>query len=375
MIPRLLTNHMHEDVAAGRVWMLFGARRVGKTSLVQEYLRTRSERWFTGQGEDATVAELMQSCSTARLRQAFGSFDGVFLDEAHTVPKIGTALKLLVDSLPALKVIVTGSSAFHLEQRLGQPLTGRRRVAYLHPITCAEIRAWKDPLAAAGLVEDLLLYGSYPEILQIGNPAERRSYLRQLVEDYLFQDILAFEQLRNARKLRELVTLIAHQVGAEVSLNELANTLQLNKATVERYLDLLVKNFILHRSGGFSRNLRKEVTKSARYYFVDTGIRNAVIDQFQPLRLRPDTGALWENFVINERRRQNDYGRLERQGYFWRTYDQQEIDWVEQDVAGRLEGFECKWQEQRYKAPAGWRRSYPDAVTHLVHRSNFGEFF
>jgi len=375
MIPRLLIDNLQRELAAGRVWMLFGARRVGKTSLVQEYLRSRTERWFTGQGEDATVAELLRSCSAERFRQAFGGYDGVFLDEAQTVPKIGTALKLLVDVLPGLKVIVTGSSAFHLDQSLGQPLTGRRRVAFLHPVSCAEIRAWKGPLAAAGLVEDLLLYGSYPEVLQIGDPAERRRYLRQLVQDYLFQDLLAFEQLRNARKLRDLVHLIAHQVGAEVSLNELANILQIHKATVERYLDLLEKNFVLYRNGGFSRNLRKEVTKSARYYFVDTGIRNAVIDQFQPLRLRPDTGALWENFVINERRRRNDYGQLERKGYFWRTYDQQEIDWVEQDVDGRLEGFECKWQEQRYQAPAGWRRSYPEAPVHLVHRENFGDFF
>jgi len=366
---------MGREVIPGRVWMLLGARRVGKTSLVKEYLKTHSERWFSGQGDDVTVADLLQSCSVERFRQVFSTYDGVFLDEAQTVPKIGIALKLLVDCLPNLKVIATGSSAFHLEQTMGQPLTGRRRVAFLHPVTCAEIRQWKGPLAAEGLVEDLLLYGSYPDVLLLGDPAERRSYLRQIVEDYLFQDILAFEQLRNARKLRDLVTLVAHQIGSEVSLNELANALQINKATVHRYLDLLEKNFILRRVGGFSSNLRKEVSKSAKYYFVDNGIRNAVVNQFQPLRLRPDTGALWENFVLNERLRHNDYGHLERKGYFWRTYDQQEIDWVEQNLDGRLEGFECKWQAQPHKAPGGWTRAYPDAPVRLIHRGNFGQYF
>ncbi len=366
---------MDEEVRPGRVWMLFGARRVGKTLLVQAFMqRRKAERWFSGQGDDATVADLLESCSAERFRQAFQDFDGVFLDEAQVVPRIGRALKLLVDSLPRLKVIVTGSSAFHLEQHLGEPLTGRRKVRFLHPVNCREIREWKGPLAATGIVEDLLLYGSYPEVLQIGEPAERRAYLKQLVEDYLFRDILAFEQLRNARKLRDLVTLLAHQVGSEVSLNELGAAVQLSKATVDRYIDLLEKSFVLYRVGGFSRNLRKEVIKAAKYFFVDTGVRNAVIDQFQPLRLRPDLGALWENFVINERRRRIDYEGLERSGYFWRTYDQQEIDWVEQTVDARIEGFECKWGERKYHPPVAWRKAYPDSAVHLVHRGNFGDF-
>ncbi|RRJ94302.1 ATP-binding protein [Opitutaceae bacterium TAV4] len=380
MIARLLEKSLKTDLVAGKVWMLFGARRVGKTSLIREFLRKKetTERWFSGQGEDAAISQLLSSCSAERLRLAFAAFDGVFIDEAQSVPNAGVALKLLVDTLPHLKVIVTGSSAFHLGQSLGQPLTGRRRVRHLHPISCHEIRGWKGPLAPQGLLEDLLVYGAYPEVLGIGEPAARREYLRQIVEDYLFQDILMFERLRDARKLRELVTLIAWQVGAEVSLSELGTQLQLNKATVERYLDLLEKNFILYRIGGYARNLRKEVTKSARWYFEDIGIRNAVIDQFQPLQLRPDKGALWENFVINERRKRIDYENLERTGYFWRTYDQQEIDRIEVTSGGgpeKVEGFECKWLPQSYKVPSAWEKSYPDAPVHLVHSQNFDAYF
>jgi predicted AAA+ superfamily ATPase len=316
----------------------------------------------------------LESRSAERIRQALSGYDGFFLDEAQSVPAAGQALKLVVDTLPELKVIATGSSALRLDQLMGQPLTGRRKIAHLHPVNSAEIAQWKGPLAPYGLVEDLLLYGSYPEVMTIASPAERRDYLRQLVEDYLFQDILAFEQLRNARKLRDLTVLVAHQIGSELSLNELANALQINKATVERYLDLLEKNFVLFRIGGFSRNLRKEVTKSVRYYFVDCGIRNAVIDQFQPLKLRPDQGALWENFVVNERRRKIDYTGMERKAYFWRTYDQQEIDRIEVNVEGEFEGFECKWKEKAYKPPVAWSKAYPNAPVRLIHSKNFMDY-
>lgn len=355
--------------------MLLGARRVGKTYLVREFIKESGENWFEGQGEDLTLANLMQSRSAERFRQTFGGFDGVFIDEAQTIPDIGISLKLLVDTLPEVKVIVTGSSAFHLEQTLGQPLTGRRWVRHLHPVSCEELRNWKGPLAPSGLLEDLILYGSYPEVLQMGDPSERRRYLRQLVEDYLFQDIIAFEQLRHARKLSELLISLAWQIGSEVSLNELGKRLQIHRTTVERYLDLLEKCFVIYRVGGFSRNLRKEVVKSPRFYFVDTGVRNAIIEQFQPLSIRPDTGALWENFVINERRKYIHYHELERKGYFWRTYDQQEIDWIERSSDGTLEGYECKWKAQRYKEPSAWRNEYPEAPVHLVHPDNMDEYF
>jgi predicted AAA+ superfamily ATPase len=351
-----------------------GARRVGKTVLVKEFIKGSPLRWMESHGEDTAISDLLESRSAERIRQALSGYDGFFLDEAQSIPNIGEALKLVVDTHPELRIIATGSSAFRLDQLMGQPLTGRRKITHLHPVTSTEIALWKGPLAPNGLVEDLLLYGSYPEVLTLASPSERREYLRQLVQDYLFQDILAFEQLRNARKLRDLTTLVAHQVGSELSLNELANALQINKATVERYLDLLEKNFVLFRVGGFSRNLRKEVTKSMRYYFVDCGIRNAVIDQFQPLRLRPDLGALWENFVINERRRKVDYTQMERKAFFWRTYDQQEIDRIEVDIDGNIEGFECKWKEKAYAVPAAWAKAYPDAPVQLVHSGNFMTF-
>lgn len=359
----------------GRLWMLLGARRVGKTCLVRHFIEHSRESWFSGQGEDVTLMNLIESRSAERFQRTFEKFDGVFIDEAQVIPDVGLSLKLLVDTLPHLKVVVTGSSAFHLNQLSGQPLTGRRSISYLYPLSTTEIRDWRGPLAVSGGLEDLLLYGSYPEVLGIGDPKERRRYLRQLVDDYLFQDILSFERLRNARKLRDLIVLIAWQVGSEVSLNELGNALQIHKATVERYLDLLEKCFVIYRVGGFSRNLRKEVSKSARYYFWDTGIRNAVIDQFQPLHLRPDTGSLWENFVINERKKRIEYESLERKGYFWRTYDQQEIDWIEEGMGGELHAFECKWNPSaRSKAPVAWKNHYPDATFQCITPRNFEDF-
>ncbi len=375
MIPRLLENTLGKSIKAGRVWMLFGARRVGKTQLIKNYLATvPDEKWYQGHGEDRDLAGLLESRSASRYRQLFGNYDGFFLDEAQSVKDAGAALKLLVDLFPNLKVIVTGSSAFRLDQMLGQPLTGRRSVHYLHPVNIGELAAWKNPLAPAALLPDLLNYGSYPEVLQIGAPEERQAYLRQLVEDYLFQDILAFEQLRNARKLRDLTTMVAHQIGSELSLNELANALQINKATVERYLDLLEKSFVLFRVGGFSRNLRKEVSKTQRYYFVDNGIRNAVINQFQPINQRADRGALWENFFINERRRFHAYNKSGIQSYFWRTYDQQEIDLIEVSPEGALEAFECKWQDKKHRAPGAWQKAYPEAPVQFVHPQNFTDF-
>lgn len=372
MIPRKLEKYLEKTLKPGRVWMLFGARRVGKTQLVTNYLAGQTgQKWFSAHGEDRDVADLLTSRSATRLRQAFGAHDGFFLDEAQAIPEVGLALKLLVDLLPELKVIVTGSSAFRLDQMLGQPLTGRRSVHYLHPVTVEEIREWKGPTAPSGMLSDLLTYGSYPEVLQIGPPEERREYLRQLVEDYLFQDILAFDQLRNAKKLRDLTTLVAHQIGSELSLNELANTLQINKNTVERYLDLLEKSFVLFRIGGFSRNLRKEVSKSKRYYFVDNGIRNAVIDQFQPLELRVDRGGLWENFFVNERRRLLAYHRDSTRDFFWRTYDQQEIDRVEIDSLDRIHAFECKWNDKSRRIPTAWKKAYPDTPVHFVTPKNF----
>ncbi len=365
---------MLTEVRPGKVWLLLGPRRVGKTVLVQDFISSSKLKWYSGHGEDSTLANVLESCSVERFRSLFDGVDGFFLDEAQAVPNVGQSLKLLVDTLPNLKIIATGSSAFHLNQAMGQPLTGRRRVAHLHPISVQEIAEWKGKLAPDGLLEDLMLYGTYPEVLEIADPAERVDYLLQLVEDYLFQDILKFENLRNARKLRDLVVLVAHQVGSELSHSELANALDIHRATVERYLDLLEKCFVLFRIGGYSGNLRKEVTKSSRYYFVDCGVRNAVIHQFQPLNLRTDKGALWENFFINERRRSLDYNRVAVKDYFWRTYDQQEVDRVEQDTDGKIVGFECKYKAKSYRLPEAWRKAYPDAPVHLVHPYNFTEY-
>jgi hypothetical protein len=343
---------------------------VGKTFLVNDFLSHYPERYFAGQGEDIILRELVESLSVERYRKSFTGYDLIFIDEAQKIRQVGDALKLLVDVLPEVTIIATGSSSFDLSQRLGEPLTGRKRVSLLYPLSVAELHCHWGGIKLEQNLDDLLIFGTYPEVLTARNHEERIDYLIRLREDYLCKDILELDRLRNARKILDLLRLVAGQVGAEVSHQELGVQLGLNKKTVERYLDLLAKAFVLVRVEGFSRNLRKEITKSSRYYFVDNGIRNAVLQNFRALALREDVGALWENFVVMERLKMHHYAGRRIQGYFWRTYDQQEIDWIE-DEEGDLRAYECKIQPVPERVPGAWRKAYPEASYALITRVNY----
>ncbi|MBN2651325.1 MAG: ATP-binding protein [Spirochaetales bacterium] len=356
-----------------KVLVLYGPRRVGKTSMIKRFLSSYQGRVFLGVGEDMPLRELFASQSIAQLKSAFSGYDIVFIDEAQKIPDIGTGLKILVDHIPGIKVIASGSSSFQLSSQIGEPLTGRNKNIFLFPISALEIKNQFGGMHIIESLEKYLIYGMYPEVLTAENIEEKREYLVTLRDSYLFRDILELENIRNSDKLYDLLRLLAFQIGYEVSLQELGNQLGMSKNTVEKYLNLLEKSFVIKKVHGFSRNLRKEITKTSRYYFLDNGIRNSVINNFNPLNLRDDAGMLWENFLFVERVKKNTYLRSHATNYFWRTYDGKEIDLVE-EKDGHLHGFEFKWGSKKTKPPTLWTNTYADSTYEVISKENFLDF-
>lgn len=375
-IKRYYLDRISSMLQPGRVLAIYGARRSGKTTLIEDFLKTWTDgRYFLGTGEDRAVKEVLGSSDVNLIRSSFSGYSLVVIDEAQAMSNVGAGLKLLVDTLPEVKVIASGSSSFQLASGIGEPLTGRRRTATLYPIAAMELDAEFGGMALRQRLDELLVYGSYPEVLTTENAQDKAEALHELCNSYLFKDILAFERLRNADKIHRLLSLLAFQVGKEVSITELGTALGLNRLTVERYIDLLEKTFVVFRIPGFSRNLRSEVTKTSRYYFRDNGIMNAVVNNFNPLSMRNgnDVGALWENFIVTERMKKQEYSRIISNNYFWRTYERQEIDLVE-ERGGRLYGYEIKYGKANPSAPSLWKKNYPDATYQVISRQNYADF-
>ncbi|MCP4459387.1 MAG: ATP-binding protein [Cytophagales bacterium] len=365
---------LKKKVTKGKVFVLYGPRRTGKTSMIRHFIENHSGRIFSGTGDDLPLREILSSQSVKTITSAFQNYDLVFIDEAQRIPEIGLGLKILVDALPELKIIVTGSSSFELSGQLGEPLTGRQHVSILYPLSSLELAAQFGNYHLYETLNDHLIYGSYPEVVTTDDLAEKQEYLVSLRDSYLFKDILELENLKNSVKLTELLKLLAFQIGNEVSLSELSNALGIARQTVERYLDLLEKVFIIKRIGGFSRNLRKEVVKTARYYFFDNGVRNSLISNFNDVNTRMDMGMLWENFCVMERLKKQEYHAIYANNYFWRTYDRQEIDFVE-EREGKLFGYEFKWNSRKkVNPPKAWRSTYTDASFECITPKNFLEF-
>ena len=368
ILPQIL-----DKTASNKVLVLYGARRVGKTHLMRSV-----EEQFTGKSlflnaEDLDTVSLLSDRRVAAFRRWVADIDLLIIDEAQVVPEIGKSLKLLIDSFPKLTILASGSSAFELSNKTGEPLVGRQIRFQLFPIAQMELSTQENYLETKQQLENRLIFGSYPEILKLETAEAKTDYLRELVNSYLLKDILMFEQVRYSHKMLQLLQLVAYQTGQEVSYDELAKTLQIDRNTVERYLDLFSKVFIIVRIGGYSKNLRKEVTKSSKWYFLDNGIRNALINNLLPLNQRTDTGALWENYLIGERIKYNSYSRKTPLTYFWRTYDQQELDWLE--VANdQLSAYEFKWKDTKVKFPKAFAEAYPDAAKHWINQGNFIDF-
>ena len=365
---------LERSASSTRVVVVYGPRRAGKTTLVREYRRRHDPDALLVSGEDVTVREYLESQSLAKLQAFVGRRRTLIVDEAQHVRAIGLNLKLLADHVDGLRIIATGSSSFDLAQQTGEPLTGRKRTLLLLPLAQLELQDIETAHETRSQLEMRLIYGSYPEVVLMASTADRESYLRELIAAYLFRDILQLEGVRHADKLLRLLQAIAFQIGGEVSVTELGTQLGMSRNTVDRYLDLLEKSYVIYGRLGFSRNLRKEIAKSRRYYFYDNGIRNGVINNFNPVGLRDDVGALWENYVMVERLKRNLYTGRHVASYFWRTYDRQEIDLVE-ERGGRLNGVEMKWSPpSRIRVPRAWTQAYPASSFRVIDRENYLDF-
>jgi predicted AAA+ superfamily ATPase len=358
-----------------KVLILLGARRVGKTAFIKNYLSTiPKEDYLQLNGEDIQDANLLKERSVANYNRLLGNTKLLVIDEAQNIPEIGLILKLIVDSIDGIKVIATGSSVFDLSNKLGEPLVGRKNTIFLFPFAQMEFSKQENYKTTTSKLEERMLFGSYPELEQYPDWTDKINYIKEIINSYLLKDILVFEGIKHSDKIYDLLRLIAFQVGKEVSVQELANNLQISKNTVANYLDLLTKVFILHKVEGFSRNLRKEITKSNRWYFYDNGIRNGIINNFNRLEARNDVGELWENYLVTERIKFQNYTQKSVSNFFWRTYDQQELDWLEEEN-GKLSGFEFKWSENRKaKIPTAFAKAYPEATFEVINKQNYLEF-
>ena len=373
MYKRDLQSVIQERCFQGKAIILLGARQVGKTTLLKKIIQEQHvEALYLNCDEPQTVAALT-NCNLKELQMIVGANKFVVIDEAQKVDNIGLTLKLIVDNMPDVQVIATGSSAFELRNCLNEPLTGRKYEYQMFPISSKEIYQSSGYLDLTGLLETRLIYGSYPDILNHANDA--RELLRMLTDSYLYKDILATDNLRKPDVLDKLLRALAFQVGSEVSYNELAQTVGTDSKTVERYIELLEKCYIIFRLHGLSRNLRNELKKAKKIYFYDNGVRNAVIQQFAPLELRNDAGALWENFFISERVKRNHYQLNYCNTYFWRTKSQLEIDYIEEQN-GQMTVFEMKWNPKKANTsiPDAFLKAYDVKETVIITPDNYLDY-
>lgn len=371
MINRLLQSQISANLFKGKAILLYGPRQVGKTTMILEILNEYRGSSILLNGDDPTVRRLLDSPNTEQLRQIIGENRIVFVDEAQQIVDIGRTAKLMVDIFRDVQLILSGSSSFDLASATQEPLTGRKITCFLFPVSWAEWQHHSGYLTAEQDMETRLVYGFYPEVLV--NNLRQELVLREIADSYLYKDVLLYGNLKKPDEIRNLLQAIAFQVGSEVSYSELGEITGLDPKTVERYISILEKAFVIFRLGSFSRNLRNEIRKGRKIYFYDNGIRNAVTGQFQPFSLRQDTGALWENFVISERKKRNAYNQYFANAYFWRTSQQQEIDYIE-EINGTLTAFEIKFNEKkRVRIPKTFTNTYETSVK-VVNRSNFREF-
>jgi hypothetical protein len=340
---------------------------------VKELLKEIDEPALILNGEDINVHDKLSRRSIENYRQLLGSNKLLYIDEAQKIPEIGLKLKLMIDEIEGLKIIISGSSSFDINKNAGEPLTGRKYSFNLYSLSESEYDHIEDSITKNDKLRERLVLGNYPELLHLPDKEDKIDYLKEIVNSYLLKDILVYEDIKNSQKLFNLLRLIAYQIGSEVSIQELGRQLGISKNTVKKYLDLLTKVYILHKVEGFSRNLRKEITKNSRWYFLDNGIRNSIIANYNNLESRNDIGILWENYMISERLKYQEYNRISTNNYFWRTYEQQEIDWVE-EREGTLFAYEFKWKESKVKVPTQWQKAYPDSSFQLINRDNFGEW-
>ena len=372
MVNRLITSTIKQKFFRGKAIIVVGPRQVGKTTLLKMLANEYDRKVLVWNCDEPDVRRKLTDPTSTMLGNETAGYDIVFIDEAQRVQNIGITLKLLIDNYPEKQVVVTGSSAIELSNSINEPLTGRKYEYVLFPFSVEELVKENGIQEERRLLERRLIYGAYPEV--VNNPGEERETLTNLVSSYLYKDIFAFQDVRKPEIIEQLLQALALQVGSEVSFNELGRLLGLNSVTVQRYIDLLEKSYVIFHLRSFSRNVRSELKKSRKIYFCDNGVRNALIGDYKPLALRTDTGALWENYLISERMKHNAYNAFYGKSYFWRTQQQQEVDYIE-DYDGVLHAYEFKWSGTKQpRLTDTFMKNYPDHTFKVVNRDNYLDF-
>lgn len=391
MYKRIIQEKIEHWLFKGKIIVIYGARQVGKTTLAKNILEkyARQDKEFVEKDYDLnrpdslykylncelfTVKKALETTNEESLKSYLGNAKLVVLDEAQKIANIGLILKILIDTYPEIQIIATGSSSFDLANKLAEPMTGRAIQFMLYPLSLQEIYSKYDKFKVEAKLENILRYGSYPGIIDLPEN-DSKILLETICSNYLYKDILEFENIKNSKVLLELLQLLALQVGNEASFHEIGNSLNISSQTVKKYVDLLEKCFVIFSLKAFSRNKRKEISKSVKVYFYDLGIRNCIIQNFNPLKIRSDVGAIWENFCISERIKYNHNNQRFVNTYFWRTFDQKEIDFIEEH-SGQLEGYEFKWgkTDKKFKPPESFIKTYDNSNVLRIDQSNYWEF-
>ncbi|MBN1618312.1 ATP-binding protein [Candidatus Dojkabacteria bacterium] len=372
-IKRIITEQLKNSVlSSGKIVILYGARQVGKTTLVKDISESLNLNSLYISADESDLAEIFSSQSLQKMKEIVGNKELLIIDEAQRIENIGINLKILHDNLKYLKIIVTGSSSLDLANKISEPLTGRTRTYHLYPISVLELQHSNTDHEIKSSLENLLIYGMYPEIVQYESLEEKKQQIEEIEKQYLYKDALEITNIKYSKKLKYLMKLLSFQIGSEVSINEISTQLGISRDTINDYIDLLEKNFILFRLGGFSRNSRKEITKNDKIYFYDLGIRNAVIGNFHRIEDRNDIGQLWENFLIIERLKLLKYSKASFTQYFWRLWSGAELDYVE-ELNSELYGYEFKFRKDKFKVPKSWQEKYNTSAK-LINKENFIEF-
>lgn len=370
IIKRKIQENIEKNLFKNKIIIIYGARQVGKTTLVKEIQKKYLDSNYFNCDEPDIREALIDKTST-ELKPFLGNKKLIIIDEAQRVKNIGLTLKLIIDNFPDYQIIATGSSSFDLSNKISEPLTGRKIEFYLYPLSLEELKSIYSDLETDRLVERRLLYGLYPDIVFSQSVPEEN--LKNLAQSYSYKDILQYQNIRNSEVLEKLLRALALQIGQEVSYNELSSLVGVDKKTIANYIQILEKAFVVFRLMPFSRNLRNELKKLRKIYFYDNGIRNALINNFNPLELRQDVGSLWENFMISERKKRNNNYNLSVNCFFWRTRQKQEVDYLE-DQNGKISAFEFKWQKDKIRKPKAFLRAYPGSSIELINKKNYKKF-